>query len=585
MSLRFLLLRVLLVGTALCFGSAALAQTRTRVLVLDGFSNHDWRLTTELIRGIIEPTGLFEVSVSTAPSTKDDPAWKDWRPDFSSFDVIVQTCNDIGGGPQWPRSVQQDFEKFVGAGGGVYVWHSGNNAFPTWPAYNDMIGLGWRKKDFGDAIAVAADGSLERIPRGEGRDTGHGERVDTVVHRRGEHPIHAGMPRAWKTPDIEVYYHARGPARNLEVLSYGHDPVTDMNWPLEWTVAYGAGRVYTSTFGHVWKGDTQPERMRCAGVQTILVRALQWLAKTPVTFPVPADFPTATDMSVRGPIPMPSASVDGGTVVSPDPKFHVFLCLGQSNMEGYPGLPDEDKAFADPRFQVLAAVDFPELRRAKGRWYTATPPLCRPNSGLGPADYFGRTLIEHLPADHRVGVVSVAVAGAKIEVFDPARLEAYAAAAPDWMKGILAAYDGDPYARLLALAREAQQVGVIRGILLHQGESNTGDPTWPAQVKELYERLLEDLSLASASVPLLVGGLVAADQGGKCASMNAVIAALPLSIPSAHFVPSDGCEATADQLHFSPAGYRELGTRYAQAMLAAHDFFAAEASPRSSTLP
>jgi hypothetical protein len=277
-----------------------------RVLIVDGFSNHNWPLTTALIRGIIEPTKLFTVAVSTSPPKKDSPGWEAWRPRFGDYDVVIQTCNDINGGPQWTREVQAAFEEFVRGGGGVYVWHAGNNAFPDWPAYNDMIGLGWRKKDFGVAIAVDAHEQLVRIPAGEGRDTSHGARVDTVVHRLGEHPIHAGLPRAWFTPDIEVYHHARGPAQNLEVLSYGLDPRTQMNWPLEWTVRYGQGRVYTSTFGHVWAGDTQPARMRCAGVQTVVVRALQWLAGRAVTWPVPLDFPSATAPSIRGEIPLPA---------------------------------------------------------------------------------------------------------------------------------------------------------------------------------------------------------------------------------------------------------------------------------------
>jgi hypothetical protein len=257
-----------------------------------------------LIRGILEPTGLFTVTVSTAPAKKDAPGWDTWRPTFRDYEVVIQNCNDINGGPSWPQEVQVAFEEFVREGGGVYVWHSGNNAFAHWPAYNEMIGLGWRKKDFGVAISVAEDGQLVRIPAGEGRDTGHGARIDTVVKRLGDHPIHVGLPRSWKTPDIEVYYHARGPAKDLEVLSYGFDPRTQMNWPLEWTVAYGKGRVYTSTFGHVWPGDTQPERMRCAGVQTIMVRALQWLGRREVANTAPADFPTADSTSVRGEIPL-----------------------------------------------------------------------------------------------------------------------------------------------------------------------------------------------------------------------------------------------------------------------------------------
>ncbi|MFO1447197.1 MAG: ThuA domain-containing protein [Opitutaceae bacterium] len=300
-------LRSLLLATAVPFAAGA-AEPPIRVLIVDGFSNHDWRLTTALIRGILAPTGLFTVSVSTAPATREAPGWETWRPRFADYDVVIQTCNDINGGPPWPRAVQEDFEHFVRGGGGVYVWHAGNNAFADWPAYNEMIGLGWRKVNFGWALALAADGQTVRIPAGEGQGTGHGPRLDTVVKRLGDHPIHAGLPREWLTPDIEVYYYARGPALNLEVLSHGYDPRTRMNWPLEWTVRYGAGRVYTSTFGHVWKGDVQPDRMRCAGLHTVVVRALQWLARRDPAFPVPPDFPTAEKRSVRGEIPLAAIS-------------------------------------------------------------------------------------------------------------------------------------------------------------------------------------------------------------------------------------------------------------------------------------
>jgi hypothetical protein len=250
-----------------------------------------------------------------------------------------------------------------------------------------------------------------------------------------------------------------------------------------------------------------------------------------------------------------------------DKDFYVFLCLGQSNMEGFPGIPEEEKTFADARFQVLAAVDFPQLGREKGRWYPAVPPLCRPNSGLSPADYFGRTLIARLPGHIRVGVVNVSVAGAKIEVFDPAALESYAATAPSWMKGIIAAYSGNPYRHLVEMGQLARKAGVIKGILLHQGESNTNDPAWPAKVKAIYESLLRDLDLRAEDVPLLAGELVPADQQGACASMNAIIARLPEVIPTAHVVSSTGCVCRPDHLHFLPEGYRELGRRYAETML------------------
>jgi type 1 glutamine amidotransferase len=296
------LLAAALIGVAFASPSGARAdapEAEIRVLIVDGFSNHDWQMTTQLIRAVVEPTGLFTVEVSTAPPSKTAPGWDQWRPRFKDYDVVIQNCNDINGGPSWPADVRADFEDFVRRGGGVYIFHSAQNAFADWPAYNEIIGLGWRKKDYGTAIAVAADGQLIRHAPGEGRNTGHAPNGDVVIHLLGDHPIHAGLPRAWKTPHLEVYYDARGPAKNVQVLSYAHDPRFGENWPVEWTVAYGQGRVYVATFGHVWRGDVQPESMRCAGVQTLIVRALQWLARRPVAFPVPADFPTAENKSIR----------------------------------------------------------------------------------------------------------------------------------------------------------------------------------------------------------------------------------------------------------------------------------------------
>jgi len=295
---------LLLVG--LQIGLFGAENHRIKVLIVDGFSNHDWKINTALLRGILEPTGLFEVSVSTTPANRNAPEWDTWRPQFTNYDVVIQTFNDLNGGAMWPEEVKTAFESYVTNGGGFFDYHAGNNSFARWPAYNEMIGLGWRDKNFGWAVSVDTNENLVRIPAGEGEGTGHGPQVPVVIHNLGEHPIHAGFPKEWMTPHLEVYYYARGPANNMEALSYGFDPHTKMFWPTEWTVAYGQGRVYSATFGHVWRGEVQPEALRCAGVQTTLIRALQWLAKRPVDYPVPSDFPTKDALSIRGEITTPS---------------------------------------------------------------------------------------------------------------------------------------------------------------------------------------------------------------------------------------------------------------------------------------
>ncbi len=254
-------------------------------------------------------------------------------------------------------------------------------------------------------------------------------------------------------------------------------------------------------------------------------------------------------------------------VFSQNPNFYIFLCFGQSNMEGFPGVEQQDKTNVDDRFQVLAAVDFPKLDREKGQWYTAVPPLCRPSAGLCPADYFGRTMVAHLPKNIKVGVVNVSVAGCKIELFEKDSFQTYASTATSWMKNIIKQYDGDPYQYLVDIAKLAQKDGVIKGILLHQGESNTNDSTWTLKVKGIYDNLISDLSLDPNSVPLLAGELVNADQGGACASMNQIIAKLPEVLLNSYIISSSGCTARFDHLHFTPAGYRKLGMRYGIKML------------------
>ncbi|MCL4540208.1 MAG: sialate O-acetylesterase [Bacteroidetes bacterium] len=253
---------------------------------------------------------------------------------------------------------------------------------------------------------------------------------------------------------------------------------------------------------------------------------------------------------------------------SQNKNFYIFVCFGQSNMEGFPGVEKKDMQYDNSRFQLLSAVNFPRLGRKKGEWYTAVPPLCRPMTGLCPVDYFGRTMVANLPDSIKVGVVVVAVAGCKIELFEKDKYQEYAATAPGWMKNIIKQYDGNPYQYLVDLAKEAQKYGVIKGILLHQGESNTGDTTWASKVKYVYDNLIKDLNLNPTKVPLLAGEVVNTDEHGACGSMNAIIDKLPETIPNSYVISSAGCPSRAPEyLHFSPEGYRMLGTRYADKML------------------
>jgi hypothetical protein len=251
------------------------------------------------------------------------------------------------------------------------------------------------------------------------------------------------------------------------------------------------------------------------------------------------------------------------------PDFHIYLGFGQSNMEGGPkvsGLPA-----ADPRFQVLNVMNCPSLTppRTMGKWYTANPPLTRCSAGPGIVDWFGRTLIDSLPSNIKIGVIMLTVVGTKIELYDKEGYQAYLADAStaDWLRNLAKDYGSNPYARLIEMAKIAQKDGVIRGILLHQGESNVGDAQWPNKVKKIHDDIMKDLSLDPKNVPLLAGEVVNADVGGSAAGANVQIAKLPGVLPNSYVISSSKLPSGGDNLHFSADAHKTFGGRYAGTML------------------
>ncbi len=260
-----------------------------------------------------------------------------------------------------------------------------------------------------------------------------------------------------------------------------------------------------------------------------------------------------------------SQDSQGVPVAQGDPNFYIFLCFGQSNMQGMGAIESQDKT-VDSRFKVFQTLDCSNLNREKSTWYTAVPPTCQCNSGLSLADYFGRTMVENLPDSITVGIINVAVAGCDIRLFDKDKYQDYdSTSTENWFTSIIDGYDGNPYQYLVNQAKLAEKYGVIKGILLHQGETNSGQQEWPSYVQKIYNDMLTDLSLDVNSVPLLAGELFSGD-GNCCSSMNTIIGTLPQTIPTAHVISSDGCTGQ-DQAHFDAAGYRILGKRYADEML------------------
>jgi len=280
---------------------------------------------------------------------------------------------------------------------------------------------------------------------------------------------------------------------------------------------------------------------------------------------------TGKDSSNVNPSPNPDDPVPAA-----DDKMSIFLCFGQSNMEGNAPIEDQDRIGIPDNFKnmIVTQGDADHYGSSRYSWRKADPPLARWSAGdtpgLTPADYFGRKVAANLPSGERLGIVMVAIGGAPIDAFEKETCEAYCNKSDHepWYKAYLAEYDNNPYKTLITAAKEAQKSGVIRGILFHQGESNNGQADWPERVKKVYDNIIADLGLDSQKCPLLVGEMLREEEGGICHGHNAQIAKIPDLIPNSYVISSEGCKGNGkDGFHFCAEGYRIIGERYASQML------------------
>ena len=252
---------------------------------------------------------------------------------------------------------------------------------------------------------------------------------------------------------------------------------------------------------------------------------------------------------------------------APDPNFHIYLAFGQSNMEGQANIESQDKT-VDKRFQVLWAANNGSCSgKTKGKWATAVPPLAHcQGAKLGPTDYFGRTMVEKTDSKIKVGVIVVAVAGCSIQLFDKDGYANYARSQQSWMTQRINEYGGNPYGRLIEMAKKAQEDGVIKGIIFHQGETDAGDGQWPSKVKKVYDNIIKDLGLGN-DVPFLAGEVL---RSGSSRGANNNIAKLPQQSKNFYVISSEGFnQALGDgqNVHFTSQEYRDFGKRYAEKMI------------------
>jgi type 1 glutamine amidotransferase len=275
---------------------ASLTAAPIQVMLLDGQSGgpyHDWKATTPVLKKQLEATGLFQVDVVTAPPSNGD--FSQFKPDFKKYQVVVSNLDS----PEWPAQLMTAFEEYMKGGGGLVVVHAADNAFPNWPAYNLMIGIGgWRgRNEKAGPLWYVKDGKLVSDPS-PGNAGSHGARLPyKVTAQDANHPVLSGLPKVWMHAADELYATLRGPGQNMKAIATAHsEPTnkgTDRDELILLTTSYGKGRVFHTAMGH------DVAALRCVGFITTFQRGTEWAATGKVTQKVPADFPTAEKVSVR----------------------------------------------------------------------------------------------------------------------------------------------------------------------------------------------------------------------------------------------------------------------------------------------
>ena len=269
-------------------------------VIVTGQNNHNWPVSSEALRLTLEQSGRFDMDVAVSPAAGE--SMDGFRVDFSRYELVVLDYN----GAPWPAEMRQAFLDYVDAGGGVIVYHAADNAFPEWEEYNRLIALGgWEGRDERSGpYQYWVDGELVQ-DLSPGRGGSHGARhpYALTLRRGAKHPIVKGLPAQWMHAEDELYDRMRGPGEIGDLLyTAWADPDlrgSGREEPLVFTVRYGKARIFHTMLGHAGPTLEENPAMQCTGFQVLLLRAAEWCARGRVTQRIPADFPTATEVSLR----------------------------------------------------------------------------------------------------------------------------------------------------------------------------------------------------------------------------------------------------------------------------------------------
>lgn len=232
----------------------------------------------------------------------------------------------------------------------------------------------------------------------------------------------------------------------------------------------------------------------------------------------------------------------------PKENFHLFLLVGQSNMAGRGVVAPADKI---PRPRVL-------MLDKSGAWVPAVDPLHfdKPAAGVGLGRSFAEAIAAATPGV-TIGLIPCAVGGSPIDAWSPGFY--------------YQPTQSHPWDDALRRAQLALPAGTLKGILWHQGESDSNRELAPAYAAKLHALIARfRAELRAPNVPFIVGQLgrfAGAPWNEFKTEVDRAHRELPAKVPHTAFVSAEGLTDKGDNTHFDSESCREFGRRYAEAYL------------------
>lgn len=241
---------------------------------------------------------------------------------------------------------------------------------------------------------------------------------------------------------------------------------------------------------------------------------------------------------------MAGMNTAGSGVGDPKSKNWVYLMLGQSNMSGMADCQAQDIVAPERVFKLSRNktwVPGHESYNINPYADAAAPPCSIGSKNLGPSRAFAVNLLAEVSdPEVQIYIINMAASGSSVEQWDP--------------------QTGTFFAPMIPYLEAGMAKGVVRGLIWHQGEANSG--TEPASYAMKLGKVIQAIrdKVNNPQLPVVAGEVGTTSSDGR---VNRALGMMATSDPQFGVATSENL-SLIDNVHYDAASQREFGRRYAK---------------------